>query len=197
MGDGVVVAVDPDASGFHPLRELERGLQVLGQDPCRQPIARCIRSLNSLNRYFPSTLPVALFHLLQVGELEDALHRAKDLLLGDAHVVGHSRENRRLDEEASISLTAATGLQGGPLPLAGLDEAKDLVPLHAVNLRALIHSSLPRVPDNPGLRQGRGSFDKLVMDSRLHQSSASRTTVLAVVGKKRVVGDLNLLMEFS
>ena len=78
-------------------------------------------------------MPVALFHLLQVGELEDALHRAKDLLLGDAHVVGHSRENRRLDEEASISLTAATGLQGGPLPLAGLDEAKDLVPLDAVN----------------------------------------------------------------
>ena len=52
MGDGVVVAVDPDASSLHPLRELERGLQVLGQDPCRQPIARCIRSLNSLNRYF-------------------------------------------------------------------------------------------------------------------------------------------------
>ena len=197
MGDGVVVAVDPDASSLHPLRELERGLQVLGQDPCRQPIARCIRSLNSLNRYFPSTLPVALFYLLQVGELEDALHRAKDLLLGDAHVVGHSRENRRLDEEASISLTAATGLQGGPLPLAGLDEAKDLVPLDAVNLRALIHSSLPRVPDNPGLRQGGGSFDKLVVDSRLHQSSASRATVLAVVGKKCVVGDLNLLMEFS
>ena len=197
MGDGVVVAVDPDASSLHPLRELERRLQVLGQDPCRQPIAGCIRSLNSLNRYFPSTLPVALFYLLQVGELEDALHRAKDLLLGDAHVVGHSRENRRLDEEASISLTAATGLQGGPLPLAGLDEAKDLVPLDAVNLRALIHSSLPRVPDNPGLRQGGGSFDELVVDSRLHQSSASRATVLAVVGKKCVVGDLNLLMEFS
>ena len=52
MGDGVVVAVDPDASRLHPLRELERRLQVLGQDPCRQPIARCIRSLNSLNRYF-------------------------------------------------------------------------------------------------------------------------------------------------
>ena len=31
--------------------------------------------------------------LLQVGELQDALDRAKDLLLGDAHVVGHSWEN--------------------------------------------------------------------------------------------------------
>ena len=48
MGNGVVVAIDPNASSFDPLRELEGSLQVLGQDSCCQAIAGCICSLNSL-----------------------------------------------------------------------------------------------------------------------------------------------------
>ena len=48
MGNGVVVAIDPDASSLDPLRELEGSLQVLSQDSCCQAIAGCVCSLDSL-----------------------------------------------------------------------------------------------------------------------------------------------------
>ena len=37
-----------------------------------------------------------MVHLSNTGPLEDGLHRAKDLILGDAHVISHVTEDCRL-----------------------------------------------------------------------------------------------------
>ena len=42
LGHCVVVAVDPDSAGLDPLAELEGGLQVPGQDPRGQTVARAV-----------------------------------------------------------------------------------------------------------------------------------------------------------
>ena len=44
----VVVAVYPDRAGLDPLAELEGGLQVPGQDPRGQTVARAVRPRDGL-----------------------------------------------------------------------------------------------------------------------------------------------------
>src|SRR5688500_5750083 len=67
--------------------------------------------------------------LLLRGELEDAHHRAEDLLLGDPHLVAHAREDGRLVEEAALAVARSAQRQLGALVLADAHVTLDALEL--------------------------------------------------------------------
>lgn len=101
-----VVGVDPDGTCLESVGDLDGGVEVLGVDSRGETVCAGVAELDGI--------------LLGL-ELGDRADGAEDLLFHDLHVLCDVGEDRGLDEVALVTLTLATGLNGGTGVLASLD----------------------------------------------------------------------------
>jgi len=154
LGGTRIPTVDPDAAPSDVVSDSHRLVDVIRHDPRSKTVHGRIGSLDDL---------------MHVLELDQALHRAKDLIRGNLHVVGDVRENGRLDEEAFVSDTRSAGLELGALLLAELDVAENLLELGVINLGSLLGPWGEHVPHDPAGGRRLALLKELVLDGLLDE----------------------------
>ena len=75
---------------------------------------------------FESLLVCSGDGVIHVLDLLDGLHRSKDLLSADLHVIGDVTKYSGLDKEAFVSMSGPAGEELGPLLLARVNITQDL-----------------------------------------------------------------------
>ncbi len=172
----VQVTVDPDAARLHLIRKLQRLVDVSGENAGGEAVRRVIAPLN---------------HFIQRLVLENLLHWAEDLLLGNAHVVGDVGEDGRLDEVALAGEAFSTSDHTGALLLPALNQIEDLLRLRGVNLWPLGGLRLEGAAENLALGNGRRLLDELFVDRFVNIGSGCCAAALALVHQTAGAGDLS------
>src|SRR5215472_10853062 len=112
--------VDPGDSHFHGTRHAMSALQVGSPDRGREAVASVVRQLHRL-----------LFGV----ERRDVTHRAEDLLLDAAGILGEAANDGRLDECAGITLVAEYGYTSAADNLPVLGTCQAVVRQHLLAVR--------------------------------------------------------------
>ena len=170
-----IIAVDVDCSGSEGVGNLEDVVHVPGDDSSSESIVAVVGSLDDL------------VHILELHEAHD---RAKDLLLGNGHVVGHISEDGGLDEVSFLSVALSSQEQLGSLLLSSLHISQDLVHLFFINLGSLLGLLIEGISDHSSRGALGGSLNKLIINLLVNKDSASSDAALALVEEK---GKLSLL----
>mmetsp|Transcript_89643 Transcript_89643/g.254128 ORF Transcript_89643/g.254128 Transcript_89643/m.254128 type:complete len:207 (-) Transcript_89643:994-1614(-) len=145
----VVEAVHPHRARPEQARQLQRGADVPGADTRGEPVLRGVRAPHRVQG---------------VGELEDAHHRAEDLLRRDGHAVGDVGEHGRLDVEALLAVPRTARDAARPVLLPCSDVIHHLVELDFVHLRAMHARLLELRAWLPRLRGLHRRLDEFVVD---------------------------------
>src|SRR5450830_986195 len=160
-----VLAVDEDHAGFDAVGQAMGLADVLGPDIGRQTILGIVGQLQGLGF---------------ILEWDQAHYRTKDLFLGNAHLVVHIGEHRRLDELPATQVRRqvgrafqATGQQGGAFLDTDLDVAGDLVIVGLSDHRANLGFWVLRVADDQALGAGGKLGDELRVDAFLNEDPAT------------------------
>src|SRR5579859_3172296 len=148
-------------TGVNVAHGAERLIYVARVDRRREPIRHAVGDLN---------------RLIEAVDGDEAEHRAKDFLLGNAHLLIHVSEDRRLKEPAigvagSVQRLAA-GFQLCALILADLDVPFRSGHLLLVDLRPHVYAFVKPITDFQPLRAIDKPVCKLAVDALLHDHAA-------------------------
>src|SRR5262249_27444724 len=118
---------------------------------------------------------------VDVLERQHAHDRAKDLILGDGHVILDVVKNGRLDEVALVADAITADDQLAALVLSDFHIAKDLIELFLGDLRALLGILIERITDAPLFGLLGEAIDKFAMYFLFYKESAAGRAALPAV----------------
>lgn len=116
--------------------------------------------------------------------------KTNNLLSVEFHVLGHRREDRRLDEPALAPEPLAARRDLGSRLLAPLNKAHDLVELALRDLRSAVGVLVPRIADLVRLSLLDEEVDEAVVDALLNEDAgrgSARLTLQSALLQPRVV----------
>lgn len=101
------------------------------------------------------------------------------LILGNRHVIGDIRENRRLYIETSVTEPLAARFQFGALLIGRLDVAQDLLLATLIDLWTLRHTFIEWITTFSIFCELYGLFNKLIVDLLVNECSGAGAAAFA------------------
>ncbi len=177
-----VRAVDPDAPRLDFQRNIERNIDIVRPDACRQPEARIVRQRRRLGRR---------------TEAHRNQHRPEDFLLGHRRRRLDPCQQRRAVEESFLRQRAVRLEQFRAFFDPALDPPVDGFPLRLIDNRANVDALVERIAD-PEMPHPRFQLvDEPLLDVLLNQQPRPGAADLALVEPDRIDDPLDSAVEIG